>query len=129
MDPLLRAAIEARENAYAPFSGFRVGAALETGEGKIFAGCNIENATYSLTLCAERLAAAKAISEGERRFRRIAVAADTENLTPPCGSCRQFLWEFCGDIELILVNLQGKTESYQLRDLLPRPFDVSFIRH
>lgn len=127
MDPLVQAAMVARRHAYAPFSGFQVGAAIETAEGRIFTGCNIENASYSLTLCAERVALAKALSEGERRFRRAAVAADTETLTPPCGSCRQLLWEFCGDIELILVNLQGKTETFRLGELLPRPFDASFL--
>src|SRR5512141_2079834 len=102
MDPLIEAALSAREHAHAPFSGFKVGAAVETDEGRIYTGCNVENATYSLTLCAERLAVFKAMSEGARKFRRIAVAADTETLTPPCGSCRQILWEFCGDAELVL---------------------------
>jgi cytidine deaminase len=127
-DPLLTAALDAREHAWAPFSNFRVGAAIEDDAGRIFTGCNVENATYGLTICAERVAVFKAISEGARRFRRVAVAADTETLTPPCGACRQILWEFCGDVELILVNLQGKTETFQLRDLFPRPFDASFIR-
>ena len=87
----------------------------------------MENATYGLTVCAERLAVFKAISEGARKFPRMAIAADTDVLTPPCGACRQILWEFCGDIELILVNLQGKTESHRLSHLLPRPFDASFL--
>jgi cytidine deaminase len=125
MDQLMEAAIRARENAHAPFSGFKVGAAVETGDGRIYSGCNVENVSYSLTLCAERVAIFKAISEGARQFRKVVVAADTENLTPPCGSCRQILWEFCGDIELVLVNLQGKTESFRLKDLFPRPFDAS----
>ena len=102
--PLLAAALAARENAHAPFSHFRVGAALEDDSGRIHTGCNIENATYGLTLCAERVAVFKAVSEGARKFRRIAVAADTDTLTPPCGACRQILWEFCGDVELILGN-------------------------
>lgn len=127
MDPLLQAALDARRHAHAPFSGFRVGAALETASGRVFTGCNLENATYSLTLCAERVALAKALSEGHREFRRAAVAADTQTLTPPCGSCRQILWEFCGDVELILVNLQGETERLRLKDLLPRPFDASYL--
>ncbi len=127
MDELLKAALAARGNAHARFSNFKVGAALEDEAGRIHTGCNVENATYGLTVCAERVAVFKAISEGARRFRRVAVAADTDVLTPPCGACRQILWEFCGDIEVILVNLQGKTEQFRLGALFPRPFDASFI--
>jgi cytidine deaminase len=127
MDSLTDAALRAREHAYAPFSKFKVGAALLDDGGQIYTGCNVENATYGLTVCAERVAVFKAISEGSRKFRRIAVAADTAILTPPCGACRQILWEFCGDIDLILTNLQGKTESLRLKDLFPRPFDASFL--
>jgi cytidine deaminase len=127
MEPLLQAALDARLNAHAPYSHFLVGAALEDVQGRIFTGCNIENATYGLTMCAERVAIFKAISEGARKFKRCAVAANTDNLTPPCGSCRQLLWEFCGDIELILVNLQGKVESHRLRDLFHKPFDDTFL--
>ena len=127
MDPLIQAALGARHNAHAPFSKFKVGAALEDSAGRIHTGCNVENATYGLTLCAERVAVFKAISEGARQFRRVAVAADTETLTPPCGACRQILWEFCGDVELVLSNLQGKTETLRLKDLFPRPFDASFL--
>ena len=127
MNKLLEAALEARKNAHAPFSHFQVGAAIESADGRIFTGCNVENATYGLTVCAERVAVFKAISEGARKFTRIAVAADTETLTPPCGACRQILWEFCGDAELTLVNLQGKTETFRLKDLFPRPFDASFL--
>lgn len=126
-DPLLDAAIAAREHAHARFSGFKVGAALQDAEGRIHTGCNVENATYGLTVCAERVAVFKAISEGARRFTRVAVAADTDALTPPCGACRQILWEFCGDVELVLTNLHGKTESLRLKDLFPRPFDASFL--
>lgn len=127
MDPLPQAALAAREHAHAPFSNFKVGAALEDASGRIHTGCNVENATYGLTVCAERVAVFKAVSEGARKFTRIAVAADTQTLTPPCGACRQILWEFCGDIEVILVNLEGRTECFRLKDLYPRPFDVSFI--
>ena len=127
MNKLQEAALAARENAHAPFSGFKVGAALEDETGRIFTGCNVENATYGLTICAERVAMFKAISEGARKFLRIAVAADTDRLTPPCGACRQILWEFCGDLELTLVNLQGKTETLRLKDIFPRPFDASFL--
>ena len=126
-DPLLDAALKAREHAHAVFSDFKVGAALEDAAGVIHTGCNIENATYGLTMCAERVAVFKAMSEGAQRFTRIAVAADTDVLTPPCGSCRQILWEFCGDIEVTLVNMQGKTESFRMKELFPRPFDASFL--
>ena len=111
MDPLVEAALRARQNAHAPFSHFQVGAALEDSAGRIHTGCNVENASYGLTLCAER----------------VAVVADTDTLTPPCGACRQILWEFCGDVELVLANLHGKTETFRLKDLLPRPFDASFL--
>jgi cytidine deaminase len=127
MDALLEAALRARQNAHAPFSKFQVSAAIEAEDGRIFTGCNIENATYGLTVCAERVAVFKAISEGARKFRRVAVAADTQVLTPPCGACRQILWEFCGDVELALVNLEGKIETFRLKDLFPRPFDASYL--
>ena len=127
MDPLLAAALAARENAFAPFSKFKVGAAVEDESGRIHTGCNVENATYGLTVCAERVAIFKAISEGGRQFKRVAVAADTDSLTPPCGACRQILWEFCGDVEIVLVNPRGKTERYRLKELFPKPFDVSYL--
>ncbi len=127
MDSLLRAALDARKNAFAPFSNFMVGAAVEDETGVIHTGCNVENATYGLTICAERVAIFKAISTGARKFRRAAVAADTEVLTPPCGACRQILWEFCGDIEITLVNPRGKTEMFRMKDLFPRGFDVSYL--
>ena len=126
-DALAAAALDARRHAHAPFSHFAVGAALEDDTGRVHSGCNVENATYGLTICAERVAVFKAISEGVRKFRRIAIAADTDKLTPPCGACRQILWEFCGDVELTLVNLRGKTETLRLKDLFPRPFDASFL--
>jgi cytidine deaminase len=123
------AALAAREHAHAPFSHFKVGAALEDHTGRVHTGCNVENATYGLTVCAERVAIFKAISEGvaPRQFRRIAIAADTDELTPPCGACRQILWEFCGDIEIALVNPRGKSATYRVSELLPKPFDVSFL--
>jgi cytidine deaminase len=127
MTELLEAALDARQHAHAPYSHFLVGAALEDAEGRIHTGCNIENATYGLTLCAERVAVFKAMSEGVRKFRRIAVAADTETLTPPCGACRQILWEFCGDIEITLVNPRGQSETLRMKDLFPRAFDASFL--
>jgi cytidine deaminase len=127
LNALVAAARTAREHAHAPFSNFRVGAAVRAKSGRIFSGCNVENATYSLTLCAERVAVFKAISEGERGFDAVAVVADTDTLTPPCGSCRQILWEFCGDAEVVLANLKGKVERYRMSDLLPKPFDQSFL--
>lgn len=127
MDPLIEPARKARENAYAPFSKFKVGAAVMDSAGRIHTGCNVENATYGLTLCAERVAIFKAVSEGARGFTRVAVVADTERLTPPCGACRQILWEFCGDVEIVLANLTGKIEILRLGALFPRPFDSSFI--
>jgi cytidine deaminase len=126
-DPLVAAALAAREHAFAPYSKFKVGAAVEGADGRIYTGCNVENATYGLTMCAERVAVLKAISEGARGFQRVAVAADTEELTPPCGACRQILWEFCGDVEIAMANPRGKVEIYRLKDLLPRPFDASFL--
>jgi cytidine deaminase len=127
MDELLAAALAARVHAVAQFSKFQVGAAIEDAAGRVHTGCNIENATYGLTVCAERVAVFKALSEGVRQFRRVAVAADTDVLTPPCGACRQILWEFCGDIEIVLVNPRGKTETYRLKELFPKPFDVSYL--
>ena len=120
---LVAAARKARRHARADYSRFRVGAALETSSGVIVTGCNIENATYGLTMCAERVAMFKAISEGHRRFRRVAVVADTAAPTPPCGPCRQILWEFGGDLEVVLANLRRETGRMRLRDLLPFPFD------
>jgi len=124
---LVAAARRARENAYAAFSHFKVGAALETDDGTIVTGCNVENATYGLTICAERVAMFKAVSEGHRRFKRVAVVADTEAPTPPCGACRQILWEFGGNLEVVLANLTTITGTHQLKDLLPLPFDARLL--
>ncbi len=124
---LIDAARQARERAFAPYSTFKVGAALETADGTIVTGCNIENSTYGLTVCAERVAVFKAISEGHRDFSRIAIVADTQEPTPPCGPCRQILWEFCGDIEVVLANLTDQKGCYQMKDLLPLPFDARLL--
>ncbi len=126
-DSLIDAARRAREHAIASFSRFKVGAALETADGTIITGCNIENATYGLTLCAERVAMFKALSEGHRQFKRIAVVADTETPTSPSGPCRQILWEFAGNIEVVLANLQAETGRYRVQDLLPLPFDARML--
>jgi cytidine deaminase len=124
-EALITASKQARENAHAPYSNFRVGAAVRASSGRIFAGCNIENASYGLTLCAERVAIFKALSEGERNFEAIAVVTDADILTPPCGACRQIIWEFCGDVPVLLANLQGKRESLIMSELFPKPFDSS----
>jgi len=124
---LIAAAKTARRHARAPHSGFQVGAALETKGGKVFTGCNIENSTYGLTVCAERVAIWKALSEGESDFRRLAVVADTGVLTPPCGACRQIIWEYCGNVLVVLANLGGKSARYRMSDLLPLPFDKRFL--
>jgi cytidine deaminase len=124
---LVAAARRAREHADAAFSHFKVGAALETGDGTVITGCNIENATYGLTICAERVAMFKAISEGHRVFTRIAIVADTEAPTPPCGACRQILWEFGGNLEILLANLTEEKGRHHLKNLLPLPFDARLL--
>jgi cytidine deaminase len=124
-DPLIAAAKRARENAHAKFSNFKVGAALRTTSGKIYGGCNVENATYGLTVCAERVAIFKAISEGARNFDAIAVVTDADTLTPPCGACRQLIWEFCGDVPVVMSNLSGKVGTVGMSSLFPKPFDSS----
>jgi cytidine deaminase len=126
-EALLAAAADARTRARARYSGFLVGAALETADGHVVSGCNIENATYGLTLCAERVALVKALSDGHGLFTRVAVVADTETLTPPCGACRQLLWEYCGDLDIILGNLSGTIARYRLSALLPLPFDARLL--
>jgi len=128
LEKLIEAAGNVREKAYAPFSEFKVGAAVETKEGKIYTGCNVESASYGLTVCAERVAIWKAVSEGEKEFTKVAVVADTEELTPPCGVCRQIIWEFCGDVPVTFANLKGKVETVQMKELLPRAFDTKFLK-
>ena len=124
---LIAAARQARRHAVATFSKFKVGAALETADGTVITGCNVENATYGLTICAERVAMFKALSEGHRRFTRVAVVADTQAPTPPCGACRQILWEFGGDLEVLLANVRRLHGRHRLADLLPLPFDARLI--
>ena len=127
-DALVARARAARLNAVADYSNFKVGAAIETDTGEIISGCNIENATYGLTICAERVAIYKALSDGHRAFRRIVVVADTVEPTPPCGACRQILWEFGGDLDVILANLAAVTARHSLRALFPGPFDKRFLK-
>src|SRR6476646_3686628 len=125
---LIEAATRVRENSYAPFSKFKVGAALEADDGDIVVGSNVESASYGLTVCAERVAVWNAISHGKRKIVKIAVVTDTDDLTPPCGVCRQIIWEFGGDIPVLFANLNGKVETVQMKDLLPRAFDTKFLK-
>ncbi len=118
---------EAREHAQAPYSRFKVGAALKTRTGEIVTGCNIENASYGLTICAERVAVFKAVSEGLDEFDVIAVVADSKRLTPPCGPCRQILWEYCGDVLVHMSDLGGRSRTMRLSKLLPMPFDRTHL--
>ena len=128
-EPLIDAAKHARMQSVAPFSNFLVGAAVKTEGGKIYTGCNIESASYGLTVCAERVAIWKALSEGERQFTQLAVVADTETLTPPCGTCRQIIWEFARGTTIVFANLNGKREEFHIADLLPRAFDARFLKN
>jgi cytidine deaminase len=126
-ETLIARAVEVRENACAAYSHYKVGAALAAASGKIYTGCNVENSTYGLTVCAERVALWKALSEGERKFTQIAVVTSSEPPASPCGACRQLLWEYCGDIEVILANIQGFRKTLQLTEIFPRPFDQSAL--
>jgi len=127
-EQLIETATAARAQSVAPFSNFKVGAALRTKAGKVFTGCNIESASYGLTVCAERVAIWKALSEGERDFTDLVVVADTETLTPPCGTCRQIIWEFAKHATILLANLRGQREEVHILDLLPRAFDARFLK-
>lgn len=125
-EQLIQAAKEARQKAYAPYSNFLVGAAVYAGSHKIYQGCNIENASYGLTNCAERTAIFKAISEGERKIEAIAIIGDTEGPISPCGACRQVMAEFCDpNTKVYLANLHGKTEEWTVDKLLPGAFNAS----
>ncbi|MFZ2490491.1 MAG: cytidine deaminase [Thermoanaerobaculia bacterium] len=122
-ETLIRESLAARENASAPFSKFKVGAALRTPEGTVYRGCNVENSTYGLTVCAERVALLSALAAGERKFTEIVVATQSDEPSTPCGPCRQLMWEYCGDIDVALVNLDGKRVDYKLSTLFPHPFN------
>jgi cytidine deaminase len=128
LQALIKVATDARLHSVAPFSNFLVGAAVRTETGKVFTGCNVESASYGLTVCAERVAIWKALSEGERQFTELAVVADTESLTPPCGTCRQIIWEFAKHATIVLANLRGQQETVPIKELLPRAFDARFLR-
>jgi len=127
IENLIEIANKARLCSLAPFSKFLVGAALRTTEGKIFAGCNIESASYGLTVCAERVAIWKALSECERDFTDLVIVVDTEQLTPPCGTCRQIIWEYCKEAKITLANLKGQSEVVDIRTMLPKAFDARFL--
>jgi cytidine deaminase len=122
-DKLIVGAAQVRQHARAPYSNFRVGAALESTDGRVYTGCNIENASLGLTVCAERVALWKALSEGAASFHAIAVVTDSPAVSTPCGSCRQLLWEYCGDLRVYLHSTQGLDAEFQLSELLPHPFD------
>jgi cytidine deaminase len=125
---LIRIATDARLCSLAPFSKFLVGAALRTEAGKVFTGCNIESASYGLTVCAERVAIWKALSDCERKFTDLVVVVDTEQLTPPCGTCRQIIWEYAKHAKITLANLRGQSEVVDIRELLPKAFDARFLK-
>ena len=127
IEHLLSAATQARENARPDYSGFKVGAAVESADGRIFGGCNVESASYGLTICAERSALFSAIAAGANSFKRIVVVTAAERLTPPCGACRQVLWDFCGDVEITLASLTGARRSFHLSQLFPEPFDAKSL--
>ena len=127
-EALIEAAQVARLQSVAPFSKFQVGAAVKTDSGKVYTGCNIESSSYGLTVCAERVAIWKALSEGERHFTELAVVADTEVLTPPCGTCRQIIWEFARNATIVFANLKGQSETFHMAELLPRAFDARFLK-
>ena len=125
---LVEIATKARICSLAPFSNFLVGAALRTEAGKVYTGCNIESASYGLTVCAERVAIWKALSECERDFTDLVIVVDTEQLTPPCGTCRQIIWEYCKQAKITLANLRGQRQEVHIGDLLPRAFDARFLK-
>ncbi|MBO0798270.1 MAG: cytidine deaminase [Blastocatellia bacterium] len=128
VEELIRLALQARDFAYAPYSGFKVGALIESSEGRRFIGCNIENSSYGLSICAERVALGQAISEGARSFTRLVVIADASSPLPPCGACRQVILELCGeDLLVIMANLQGQVVMRTIKELLPAPFDQSYL--
>ena len=127
LQELIEIAKTARLHSIAPFSSFLVGAAVRTAAGKVYTGCNVESASYGLTVCGERVAIWKALSEGDRDFVELAIVADTESLTPPCGTCRQIIWEFAKHAKIVLANLEGEVQECSIKELLPRAFDARFL--
>ncbi len=127
-DELIDLAKNARRWAHSPYSNFSVGAALLSSDGRVFTGCNVENSTYGLSMCAERVAIFKAVSEGAQEISRVAVVTDHDHIAPPCGCCRQMIWEFStADTEVVLANLSGDTRKYQITELLPEAFDERYL--
>jgi cytidine deaminase len=126
---LAKRAQAARKYSHSPFSRFRVGAAILSKSGTVYTGCNIENSSFGLTICAERTAIFKAISEGERQFTAIAVATDERKFIPPCGACRQVIMDLAGDIECVLTDAAGATKVLKMSDLLPFPFTPEDLLH
>jgi cytidine deaminase len=125
---LIELARQARTHAHAPYSKFPVGAAVECLDGRVFTGCNVENSSYGLTICAEQVALTKAVSEGARDFVRLAVIADAHAPVPPCGACRQLIAELCNaGTEIITANVQGRSQTHTISELLPTAFDQSFL--
>jgi cytidine deaminase len=127
IEALIKEALTAREFARASFSNFRVGAILVTQNDKIYSGCNIETSSFGLTVCAERVAIFKAVSEGEKEFKSIFIASDSEKFTTPCGACRQVLWELAGNIDVFMINRFGEYQKNSMKELLPLGFDKSFL--
>ena len=125
METIVKAAIEVRKYAHAPYSNYTVGAAVETDEGKIVTGCNVESSSYGLTICAERAAICSAVAKGYRNFKRLAISSKGSG--GPCGACRQFIWDLCGDVPIIIIGDDGSTEELQSGNLLPRAFDDSSL--
>ncbi len=126
--PLVKAAVEAKNRSHSPYSDFRVGAALLTSSGKIYTGCNIESSSFSLTICAERTALFKAVSESQKSFKAIAIASDAKDFISPCGACRQVIQDLAGNIDVVLSNKKGATKVIKMADLLPLPFDDRELR-
>ncbi len=128
-DQLIASAVAARERAYAPYSNFKVGAALRGKSGRVYSGCTVENAAYGLSMCAERTAIFKAISEGEREFTAIAVATDESKFISPCGACRQVIMDLAGDIDCVLTDKNGAIKVLKMNELLPHPFTAEDLLH
>jgi len=126
-EQLIKNALQTRELALAPFSNFRVGAVLVTKDDQLYRGCNIETSSFGLTICAERVAIFKAISEGAREFKSIFIASDADRFTPPCGACRQVLWELAGNIEVFMIDCFGNYQKSMMQELLPFGFDKSYL--
>lgn len=126
---MVKIAKESANRAYTPYSKFKVGAAILTKTGKIYSGCNIENVSYGLTICAERVAIFKALSEGERNFSQLIIYSQTKDFTMPCGACLQVLAQFCRNLKIIIVNQSLKKKTYQLKNLLPKSFRLSHLKN